>query len=448
MVPKRLPGIVRSSPLAFYAAAYTASAVIQKGLGFICFLWLARSLTTDEYAHFGLLYALQTALSTFAVAGIIEVVIGLYKGSEVDRKKMELFQAANSAFILLTFISTIVSGISYTIVIDSRQCSFINFTSVAISGILTAFVTLQSSLVRLEERHVTSVMFGFLPAIIGMIGGALLFLRTHSVSGFFIGSAGGMLISMLPFAVYRIRFLRPGPRVAVASILKRIAPFILIAVFGWLSGYGNTYPVKYFFTPRDVAKFTFVYSLSAIMQLVATSMNQAWSPRFFAIVHEMAAQEVEFKNKRFSIFQGLMLGMSGAGLMIILPWAIGRIGGNLANFGNPNRELFFLLSAYAVSVPWWHAQNYFYAYNKGKELMEVTILSSCTGFILWGGCVYLLGVIGVYVGFMVQFAVRTIVGVYCARKEWSIQVAWEGTTTAVILLLAGLSLSGFLYRGL
>ena len=76
--------------------------------------------------------------------------------------------------------------------------------------------------------------------------------------------------------------------------------------------------------------------------------------------------------------------------------------------------------------------------------MRITIVTSVSGFLLWLAAIGVLGVIGVYVGFLLQMAVRMFGAVLCARRTWGIQIAWEGVLIALILLSAGAWVSAIL----
>src|SRR5579859_2522744 len=76
--------------IVWYAGLYSASAALLKLAGFALFLWIARTLQVSDYATFGLLYAVQTGMITFAIAGIVEAVVGLSRErrSVVERRAL------------------------------------------------------------------------------------------------------------------------------------------------------------------------------------------------------------------------------------------------------------------------------------------------------------------------------------------------------------------------
>lgn len=437
----------KTNPLAFYAIAYGASAAFQKGLGFILFMWLAHSLQVHAYATFGLLYALQSGLATLAVAGVIEAVIGLLKDCRSEESRTRLFNSANSVLGILVLAAATIVWLGSGLLTQHLNASTFEISLVVLSGVLTAFFTLQSVLTRLNEDHFSSLILTFFPPLIGLAGGYIGYIYTGTVIGFFGGFAIGMVASLLLFGLlgfgsYAL-IQRPHD---VLPILKRILPFAVIAVLGWLNGYGNTYLVQSFFTATDVARFTFAYTLSSILQLVATSLNQVWSPRVFKMVHDLHFVEAEIKNRRFYKFQGLALGVVGAGILILAPLIIQTIGESLIPYRGLTNELFFLFAAYALSIPWYHVQNYYYAYSKGKQMMNMTMMTSLLGLALWLLCAQVFGVIGIYIGFMMMMVVRMLGALYWARREWAVGVLWEGPLIALIFLTIGTWVSHLISR--
>jgi hypothetical protein len=54
----------------------------------------------------------------------------------------------------------------------------------------------------------------------------------------------------------------------------------------------------------------------------------------------------------------------------------------------------------------------------------------------------ILGSSGVYVAFLAQMAVRTLLLIAAAARRWPIRVAWEGVGGGILLTATGLLLAG------
>ncbi|MCG3189244.1 MAG: hypothetical protein LKCHEGNO_01535 [Burkholderiaceae bacterium] len=424
--------------LAGFAVAYGASAVLQKGIGFALFLWLAHSLPVGEYARFGLLYALQSGLAAVAGAGIIEAVMGLLRETENPISRQRLFAGANAVFALLATASVALIAFAASKLLARTQASGVELGLVAAVGLLSAFATFQSHLTRLEEDHPASLAMGLLPALAGWLGGLVGFAVSHSVSAFFSGLAFGLIVALIVLRLVRVGIYGVSARREhTGPILARIAPFVGVAILGWLSGYGNTYLIDAVLSTVDVARFTFAYTLASIMHLVATSLNQVWSPRFLRIIRVLPFYELEARNRRFFALQGTILGLIGAVSLALAPWLIGLGGPRLAAYRDLQIELLLLFVGYAVMIPWYHVQNYYFAEGKGKELLGVSLTASAIGMLTWLGAMWLLGSTGVYVGFLALMAARMLGTLVRARIEWGVRILWEGPALAIALLSVG-----------
>lgn len=426
-----------AASLPLFALAYAGSAAVQKGLGFLLLLWMAREMPVEAYATFGLLFALQSGLATLAGAGIGDAVVGRLKDHPTQEAQSGLFTSANSVFTCLSAGATVVAVGVFALFLAGRHGSPWILPATLAGGVLTAFFALQAMLVRLQERHGASLALGFLAPMAGLIGAGVGFAALRNVDGFFGGMAAGLLTALLACAASGMGhygfFAR---RTDTTGIGAAVTPYLLIALLAWLGGYGSTYIVKSFFATKDVAMFTFAYTLSSILQLVATSTNQVWSPRFFRLAHELPVTELERRNLRFFTLQGWILGAIGALLLLALPLITDSIGGNLRAYRGLTTELCILFAGYAVAIPWWHTQNYYLVHNRGPELMKVVVATSVLGLVAWAAAMWVLGVIGVYLGFMLNMLIRSLGALAWGRRYWALRLAWKGPAIALVLLSA------------
>jgi O-antigen/teichoic acid export membrane protein len=426
-----------AASLPLFALAYAGSAAVQKGLGFLLLLWMAREMPVEAYATFGLLFALQSGLATLAGAGIGDAVVGQLKDHRTQDAQSGLFSSANTLFACLSGGAVVVAVAAFALFLSGQHGSPWVLLAALVGGVLTAFFTLQSMLVRLQERHGASLALGFLAPMAGLVGAGVGFASLRNVDGFFGGMAAGLLAALLASAAsglghYRLAARNPG----TATMGVAVVPYLLIALLAWLGGYGSTYIVKSFFATKDVAMFTFAYTLSSILQLVATSTNQVWSPRFFRIAHELPVAELEHRNLRFFTWQGVVLGVTGGLFLMGLPLITDAIGGNLLTYRGLTTELCILFAGYAVAIPWWHTQNYYLVHNRGAELMKVVAATSLLGLVAWAVAMWVLGVIGVYLGFMLNMLIRSAGALAWGRRYWALRLAWRGPAIALALLIA------------
>jgi O-antigen/teichoic acid export membrane protein len=420
--------------MSWYVMAYAGTGIAQKGFGFLLALWLARTLTKEEYAKFGLLFALQSGLTAFAMAGIVEVVISLLGRRKGHERRAGLFRAANTLFAVLSLLTAAVSAILYWFYLRHSGVRWLPFVCVLLGALVAAHFLLQSNFVRLEERHGAALVFGFLAPMAGLVGAASAFLLQASVDSYFLGSVGASVLVLIA-----LRFVGFGShglsksRSEVRPMRLSIAPYIGVTALGWVSGYGNVWVVESMFPARLVAEFAFAYTLSSVLQLAANAMNQVWSPHFFKIVNSAEPADTERQNMRFYRFQGLALGAVAAVMVFGLPYLLKFAGGNLAGYDVAG-GVAWLFAGYAVTIPWWHAQNYFLIKGEGKRLMRIVLSTTAVGMAAWVGAMALFGAAGIYVGFFLLMLFRSTGICIVARRLWGISIAWQGASIACALI--------------
>ena len=271
-----------------YGGAAAALRVVGAGV----FLWLARSLSVDDYAGFGLLYALQQALATFALAGIVEAVIGQLRNERRDVNLSRLFATASSAFLSMSLVSVFVAIFAWLAWFRGSSSSPLVIVSAIAGGIALAWSSLRSQLTRLREDHVASLSFNIFPSLLGLLCAVLAFAWRPTVGAYFAGFATGALLSLAYLELRSGGALRFSSRPSeIRIVLVGAAPFVAVSFLGWLSGYGNNYVLAFLFERSEIAKFTFLLTISSVMQLVASALNQVWSPRFYKLADQLSPME-------------------------------------------------------------------------------------------------------------------------------------------------------------
>ncbi|MDR6786138.1 O-antigen/teichoic acid export membrane protein [Pedobacter africanus] len=425
--------------LANYGIAYTLTSTIQKGVGFIVFMFFASILTTGEYAKFGLSYSIFTIVSALSYSGILESVVSLMHEYKTSNNLANLFKAANSVFVLLTLFSFVLTTIFVGFFYNNNFSSAGDYLFILLGAGVSSYFVFQSIIVRLEEKHRLSILFSFLPALLGYIAGYVAVRYLKSGSSYFLGTFLGVIVAMAlltPFVKKDFKgfsFLKSD----IHLIFSRITPYLIISVIAWVLGYGNTFLIKYLFDDLQVATFIFLFTISSILQLVANSMNQVWSPRFFLSFEEETFEALEAKYRKFTNIQGLVLGGVGAFLILSAPLVLNYFT-KLSKFNNSHNEMFFLFAGYVVSIPWWHYQNYYMINNKGKSLMNLTLISGIIGYFVWILCMLFLGKEGIYVGFFLQMAIKSLIVYFNSRNHWKVHFDWIGISIGMGLLFVAL----------
>ena len=433
---------VARQELLFYAGMYAASAGIQRLVGLVLFLWLAKLLSVDDYARFGLAYAVQTGLAMVGVAGIMEAIVGRFKDHRSADQRLALFSGSNGAYLLLCGPIAVLLFVTCRALTDADRLSTPALLYALMSGALLGFSTLQSQIVRLQERHLASLAFSFAVPLSGLAGAYIAFVLQPTVSAFLLGTTAGLAAAIaILWAIGAGVFGLRGALLRARPILMGVAPFLAIAVNGWLNGYGMNYFAQWLFDETQVARLTFALMATAVMPLIAGALNQAWSPRFFRLFEEISHDAVERRNREFFRYQAIVLGLAGGALLALLPPVLRYIGGNLVEYQTMGRELMFLVASYIVLTPWWHCYNYYLVHDEGRAAMRLMLVTSVAGMALWLVLMIALGPLGIYVGFLAQMVLRMFAITTRARQKWGVRAAWGGVTTGLLLVTAGYLIS-------
>ena len=428
--------------LLYYSGLYAGSAALLKLAGVVLFLWLGRSLEVDEYGRFGLFYALQQGLAAFAMAGIVEAVVGRLKEHQSQALRAQLFSAARGAFLLMALAAGGISLLVWVLFFRGSDMRLPTWICAVGAGVCLALSTLLAQLVRLEEKHGSSLLLSTVTPLSALLGSFVGFALARTVHSFFLGSVVGALVCLLGWRIGRIGAWDIGiPFDQTRRILWRAVPFVLVTVLGWLGGYGNNYVIAVFFPRAEIARFTFALSIASVMLLIATALNQVWSPRFYRLIHEEPFEQVERKNQGFSRLLAMALGCVGGIVVLLFPVAIRILGGNLVAYQNMRLELSLLLAGYVLSAPRWQCDNHFLSNAMGQSVLWVALVTGVVGIASLLILMVWLGPIGVYLGFLLQFGLRSMGSVVVARRHWPIRVGWDGIAVGLSMILVGFVLS-------
>ena len=193
----------------------------------------------------------------------------------------------------------------------------------------------------------------YFPSLSGLLCAVLAFAWRPTVGAYFAGFATGALLSLAYLELRSGGALRFSSRPSeIRIVLVGAAPFVAVSFLGWLSGYGNNYVLAFLFERSEIAKFTFLLTISSVMQLVASGSEPDMSPRFYKLAGQLSPMELEKSNRRFFRLQGVALGLAGGLVIALIPTATALIGGNLIAYQSMEIESLCLFSSYVFLGPW------------------------------------------------------------------------------------------------
>ena len=400
-----------------------------KLITFSLLFWLARDLSEDEYAEFGLLYSMQIGIIALSISGIIETVTGFLKFDSINSRDKLVF---NSKIVfLLYFIVVIIALTAYNhLFLDTNLVYFI----VIYCSLILAYCSIQYQLLRINEEHIKSIIFSFLIPLLGFIGAFIMYYNFRNYAYYYYGTAIGLTFSFITSVILRrSEFLIEGE--LVKDIIYKSAPYIIVAFVGWCSGYGNSFIIDYFLDRESVAKYTFLLTLGSSVLVIATSLNQVWAPRVYKFISISELDKVEKESSEFYGKMSLYIACFSSFILILYPYILDFIGGNLINYKGYSFELMLILLSYVTLTTWWNSYNYMLYYGQGKLVLKVIIISSSLGLSTWLILIYCLKDFGVYLGFLFQVMLRSLVINFYSKSMYSVNFDWRYLVASYFILI-------------
>ena len=403
-----------------------------KLLQFLLFSQLAKSLGSELFGLFGLLYTYQVTVNTFSIAGIIEKLPSQYIHLESETEKEKLFKTTNVLFIVIAFFSAL--GTFLYSCLDTEINKHLDLVAYTIlTGAILAFTNIQSTYFRFSHRYVASVLTTNLPLFLSLVSIFIANIYTNDLKLIIIigliGSVGGLIVLTL----FRLSYgFKIPTKKNVYSEFKIIWPFLIVAIFSLFSGYGINFIISSQLNLSDVGVFTFFVTISSIMHLLANSMNLVWSPHFFELYKSSNIDEVNKKNKKFYTNQAWVLFI--AGILINVFFKVYE-----AQFPDYKDHLFmlpFLFAAYICNISWYMNTNYYIVNASSKRLTSIVVISGLLGMTTIFICIYFFRAHGIYIGFLISYLIKSIMIGLDGKRQWKSDVPW-GLIILLMLLMIG-----------
>jgi hypothetical protein len=205
-----------------------------------------------------------------------------------------------------------------------------------------------------------------------------------------------------------------------------------------MSGYGINLILYKLLPSTVVADFFLLYTLTAALTMLATSINTAWTPVFIKISN---IDQNRALNINFNVARVLLLCMSFFSVVIlaITPGLLDiSAGSSLIQVAQNTHFLSMCLAAIVISIPWWEIQNYYVRDSASQKYVSYVIFSSILGILCWIAMVLLFQERGVYWGFfLMNFVKTTFLVINSGKNSYSARTYWPALFFAAVVILFG-----------
>ena len=426
----------------FYGFAEVSARLIQ----FAALFYLARLCTKDEYGQVGLLFSLQQIVTILALGGMIESMTGMLNKYR-DREQLPyLFSNATKlmgVFAGLVSVFYIIASISvFKRYLVNESAGL--YLSVLLCGLLLAHFRMSVSIHQLQEKHRRAILLKILPILFCYVSGLLGAFYTKGIFGFFAGCAAGLFSFFIFIKIIIRQPIRKNNYVdadLIKSLFKDSIPFFAVGIMGWLSGYGNNFFIKGFFSNNMVAEFTMVLNFNFVLLLTINSINQVWSPRFFKIASERPAEYLNEINKLVNLGQLLAISVTSGMILLYFQEGLSLGGGNLTNYRSVQPYLVITCSSYVFLNLYYRSYPYFLLHRKGVLFLKIVLWTSLIGTCIWVFLMLEIGPWGIYLGFFLVMVMRAGMIFYYASKKWGIKISPLDIPLGLSIVVCGYGLS-------
>jgi O-antigen/teichoic acid export membrane protein len=278
---------------------------------FAVVMWLAALVSKTYFGEFGIL------IVTFGMAGILEALPVEYNKYKKEKKLSDLYSAIWQVNAYILFFITLI----YLIMISKMKQYVVPAPAFAFAAVLATSICLARAKIleyffRIEQKHLATFLCKILPIILTYASGAIFLLNSEektSIYPFFLGAgiAAMFLMVLIEYTAYytfEIKWYRFD-----FTLSKRLfhtsLPYFGVAIFGWFSGYGLNFFIKYFYALDQVAEYTLVMQIGSMALLIMGAMNQVWSPRLLAMSCSLKIGDLVKKDERANFLQGIFLAL-------------------------------------------------------------------------------------------------------------------------------------------
>lgn len=292
------------------SSVYAAGNLLNRALFLISMPIMTRYLEPKEYGTLSVINAVTGIMMTCYGLGTTSFAMRYYYEYDSEAEQKQLLGAIFSYILFYTFVVSILLSI-FGGSFFQRFFDDIPFSPYMLLGIWICFVgmfeILPDALFRIRDEAVLFISIKFVKSALGI---TLAILSVVVLERGAEGPLGASLIVAIVFAFYYVFYLRDKIRPNFSfSVIKKCLKFSLPVLF-LLLGRGlldstDRLILQHFVDLSVVGFYSVGSTLGSVLVMVASSINAAWTPFFYAT----AKEESEVNAKAVFSYVSTHLGM-------------------------------------------------------------------------------------------------------------------------------------------
>lgn len=414
---------------------------------FAATFYLARQCSRADFGVFGFLIAIQQVVALLGQAGLVELLTGkIARANHSQGNEQEIEPVHRMAsWYRFAWFSLVSSVLLLGTTTDRLAVSPFLLLPAAAGGLFLSKFYLESATHQIMQHRRMAIVLKVVPIALIYTVGVISFSFGKNQLVYFFGGALAALIGLTrvtrSWSMKTVFKEHDGKEINLGSYVMQTLPYAVVAVLGWISGYGNNVIIKFIFGSETVAQYTLAFTLAMPIFMVCNATNQAWNPKFIELSKTWIADDLNHANAAASAIQILMVSFCAVTLILFCPIFLKQLGGNLMNYADVVPEAGFLMLGYVSLHLYYRVSIYYFVNHESKRFMLNSIISGLIGILISVMLMITIGRIGIYYGFIIT---NVLLGVFFstyAYTRWSIQWPTGNLTMAVAVIVGAIFLS-------
>lgn len=308
---------------------YTIGNILLKGITFLSIPVFSRLLSVSDYGIY----------NTFgSYVSVLTVIVGFALHASIKNAKYDYSSKLNDycSSISLVYIFNCLLLLLISVVFSVQIGNLLSLepamvTLVILESSAMAIVTLYNDRLSVDYRYKEYLCLSLVYAIGGVVISVILILTAFADKRY-LGRATGAAIASCITAIYiLVRLFRVAPPKINTEYwkygLKISIPLMPHGLSQLILAQFDRIMIMKTLGELEAGLYSFAYNVGVIYQVVANSLDAAWTPWFF---EKMEKKDVHQIRKIANYYVGL-LGLGATSLMLISPELIVILGGNKYN---------------------------------------------------------------------------------------------------------------------
>ena len=292
---------------------YGIAGTISRFIGIFLVPLYTRVFSSADYGIISIITALLALMSTFIVLGLDNSSARWFYDSDNTNRRKDIigswFWTQMGAGIILAAAMLLLAPLISRILFKSDEyVSLLRMAAVLIP--LGTFSKVLGNWLRYLRRPVMTTVYFTLTSLV-TVGMVILFVLVWEQG--LTGIYKAQIVAGILAALVAVLLLRDwiSPKHITSPLLREMLifglPLVPAGIAAWVTSSSDRFFIQFFLGPSDVGIYAVASSLAALVALVTTAFQMAWSPFAFSILNNHDAKQVYSKVFSIYFFLGCLL---------------------------------------------------------------------------------------------------------------------------------------------